>query len=75
MIVLSEKTLRAAGVDYDTAVALVQPRSGELVVRIMDWHDPNRPAAPPEPSGWPDDPTPHRPSEGISFPSITSRGR
>ena len=50
MIILSERTLRAAGLDYDTAVALVQPRSDELVVHIMDWHDPDRTAAPPEPS-------------------------
>ena len=40
MIVLSERTLRAAGVDFDTAVALVGRSEGELVVRIMNVHEP-----------------------------------
>ena len=39
MIVLSEKTLRAAGIDADTAIALMDPAEGELVVRIMNVHD------------------------------------
>ena len=66
MIVLSEKTLRAAGVDYDMAVALVGPKEGELVVRIMDWHDPAARAALPEPSPEPDEPIYRRPTEGVS---------
>jgi len=66
VIILSEKTLRAAGVDVDTAVALVGKKEGELVVHIMDWHDPSRIAAPSEPSAEPGDPPPHRPSEAIS---------
>ena len=72
MIVLSEKTLRAAGVDYDTAVALVGKKEGELVVHIMDWHDPAALAAPPEPVDWPADPGYRRPPEGVSLRGIAA---
>jgi len=72
MIVLSEQTLRAAGVDFDTAVAMIGPKSDELVVHIMNWHDPSRIAAPSEPSPDPDDPNPHRPSEAISLPVVVA---
>jgi hypothetical protein len=39
VIVLSERTLRAAGLDAATAIGLMQPAEGELVVIINNVHD------------------------------------
>ena len=50
MIVISQKVVKAAGLDFPTAIGLMQPAEGELVVCIHNVHEPQeRPTAPAEP--------------------------
>jgi hypothetical protein len=39
VIVISQKVVKAAGLDFPTAIGLLQPAEGELVVCIHNVHD------------------------------------